>query len=923
MRRRADSQIRYADAYDVVAYVLGAIGYGENAQNHAAQLAATTAVASQSAEHRGTVSFTALENAWLEARRAQRLITPRDDVAEEQQNTIPDNMPLAPDGAGEPQVAAGRAGVRTLMPSLAQMLRLVADQIDGTDQEQMFEDGTRDQTNDLLQQLGTLGATLSSTTALLAGLVPPARTETSISETTLETDAQQSEERSALPDGERAQQDDTSGDTGAPGMTTAQLDRPHPVRNGSDSSQQPASSSSERSVERTQVEGYLPALMRRMGGGPVPTESDDESHPDPSQLSPRTPDAQRANAEFSIRVMAYYMRSFANGGAGNETSLTTESGVTAQSVVNITYGDPERPHPIEPLLLVLQRVMYALTPRQFHDVLCGDCSPLDSLSIDLWDLAKEQLYSAGSRNAPEGTSEEDFVAEVCDRLHTFVHLIQSVWSRPRGPRFEITGPASQLCSESMHIIQHHVHSLAELLQSQRRHPNFGEALLNLLKLTIAILSAIFCACLDIPVDVLIDMIGKAVFEVGYQVLGPEFSVIFPVLAALLSSRIRHVHDQYQQDPESYIRLCNSHTSDERGTEGSESQQEMPTRTRQSSNSGDSVRNDEGLPDLVDEDTSEDVEEDDSWCEDLYDEMESTGTYEEDDYHSGEDEDDNSDHVNMEEYVNDRNISIYATRGRDVESNTVEEDIDDDDLDELAAELEREYDSIDEKEDTMTHDLDNIAEELLREEQGATSGPAPRENAQVERPTRVTAAGSGTKRMAGMPSAFSSPMLRTGLAAGLSSHMPNSAAFSRASFSTTASAPRASRAAVSAVTRDEFSQLLGTDRGATWRRVVREDEAKMRASAHGPLSRGYQHDRSTVSELNVASAVALGLDDVRVACREAQLSDDSLHDVEDAMQENGSLYLRELEQALRARLATDPDFDPEQFPAAAARFGRLG
>lgn len=118
--------------------------------------------------------------------------------------------------------------------------------------------------------------------------------------------------------------------------------------------------------------------------------------------------------------------------------------------------------------------------------------------------------------------------------------------------------------------------------------------------------------------------------------------------------------------------------------------------------------------------------------------------------------------------------------------------------------------------------------------------------------------------------------------------------------------------------DPFIEVLGTREGARWREVLARDATQ---TAVGPraLSRAYRSDHKRVGALDEKAACALAKDAVREAAATIKASVAELPTLQAFADHMGPAFLPEVERALAARLASDPDYDPKRFPAAAKRF----
>lgn len=215
-------------------------------------------------------------------------------------------------------------------------------------------------------------------------------------------------------------------------------------------------------------------------------------------------------------------------------------------------------------------------------------------------------------------------------------------------------------------------------------------------------------------------------------------------------------------------------------------------------------------------------------------------------------------------------------------------------DEVAQEL------ADELDDEDTAEFDNLASELLKEEDTAVNGtsagtkpaPTPGLNPGVL-PARAAAHSSAAAALSSLNSLMS--RARAGGLGGL----------------------RFGSGAATAQT-DPFIEVLGPREGARWREVLARDAARPPVGPRA-LSRAYRCDRSRVRALDLPAATALAADAVREAAVAIKAPPAELAKLSAFADRMGPAFLPEVERAIAARLASDPDYDPARFPFAAARF----
>lgn len=194
-------------------------------------------------------------------------------------------------------------------------------------------------------------------------------------------------------------------------------------------------------------------------------------------------------------------------------------------------------------------------------------------------------------------------------------------------------------------------------------------------------------------------------------------------------------------------------------------------------------------------------------------------------------------------------------------------------------------------------LDSLAAELLQEGNGTANGAA----------TNTTAAPA--------PAPSPSPVRPPGVGG-------SAAASGMAAFNSLMSRARGMRLSSAAgglpvgggSVPDPYS-VLGVRDSVIWRQVLANDTA-LPPIAPRALSRSYLCQKNRVSALNPE---ALAKEATREAAGDIKASPEEVEKLSQFANSMIPAFQAEIERALAARLATDPDFDTQRFPAAAKRF----
>ena len=192
-------------------------------------------------------------------------------------------------------------------------------------------------------------------------------------------------------------------------------------------------------------------------------------------------------------------------------------------------------------------------------------------------------------------------------------------------------------------------------------------------------------------------------------------------------------------------------------------------------------------------------------------------------------------------------------------------------------------------DAEDAELDSIAAELLQEN---SNGVEPNGSPQSNQPTPVRAPGAAGAAAASGMAAFNSLMSR---ARGMRFGTPTGAA-----------APP-----------DPYA-ILGTREAAIWRQVLANDSARPPVGPRA-LSRSYKCDNRRVRALDDEAVAELAAEATREAATAIKAGAAEVQGFDKFARGMAGAFRAEIERALAARLATDPDFDAQRFPNAAQRF----
>lgn len=197
-------------------------------------------------------------------------------------------------------------------------------------------------------------------------------------------------------------------------------------------------------------------------------------------------------------------------------------------------------------------------------------------------------------------------------------------------------------------------------------------------------------------------------------------------------------------------------------------------------------------------------------------------------------------------------------------------------------------------------LDSLAAELLQEGNGTANGAAPTATSAAPTPVPVRPPGVGGSAAASGMAAFNSLMSR---ARGM--RFPSAAA----------GIPGSVGVGVGSGGVPDPYSVLGVRDSVIWRQVLANDTA---LPPIGPraLSRSYLCQKSRVSQLDPQ---ALAKEATREAATAIKATPEEVEKLDRFAVSMIPAFQAEIERALAARLATDPDFEAKRFPAAAKRF----
>lgn len=822
---------------------------------------------------------------------------------------LPENPPDV--NPAESDMRASARATDRLLPVLANLLEDIVPRIrrapsvvdiEGTDRLR--------QADTLVEQLGAVASAVTSVATILSTVLPdisrgglsdsgsrstPMSRFARAADSTLATSDFRSADHRMPPSG--------TGAAGPNGNSTASEGNP-----GATPNSEAPGVSERQNGSRNANENGMPAntSSQRQNGGYVHHNRSQRTRERPRRV--RVSRSQASNADFIIRVLSYYFCSLSEAGVPEPSVV---DGQTAASVLDGIYGRGSLSRPSNPLLRVFYVALQKLNPRQFHTVCRGNFLPLASIREDIWKAIEEQVGSPNPEETLDPADlEEQFIDSLCDVCHEFIHIIEAV-DHDHGGVF--APRADDFCHEIMHSILGRIYEFKRIFTGRSTASEFASKLKRWVSSSSGHILLAVGEQLDMQWDRLIKSFRRACHEVAKSVVGEQYSVLFPFIANLFSSRAKAAYDAAENSARSGSDIDHSNCGP--GCEGRQAMlRDVAAREDGSSDptrEGDSV----DLHNLVEEDPTEDDEHDDEDY-DGEDEDYIPSNHDEDSMPSDEDSMPSDD---------DDDFSFSEDEDEMHSGNGDSSDLNDDDLEDLAAELTTEVKETPRASGTVDSDneFDQMARELQSEQEVVSSGKG-QPSGQLPEPPKTTSLAAGpAKRIPVVSSASGASLGRPGVGPSLrQAGMFSSSAVKRPSFSS-AAVPRAgSSLARSTVSLDDdFNKVLDVEDAQKWRNVVEMDEGRIRASRHGPLSRGYRGDRSAVPKFNSERGSVMASEAARSAAREAQLSASDASQLEEVARSGGSQYLEEVERAIAARLRTDSDYNPSRFPSATKRFAR--
>lgn len=964
-----DGLISFADVREVLFSVLHAVGLSTHAVRNAANIGAAIAVASQTPQQwNGSmqtiinittdaittvrnlenppfsthlVRYSELQNVFQHAPFSSSPALTDNHSQSEQQPTVPPSPTTSGTTSQQNVVMEATNAIERLLPTLADTMESIVARIRNNSSSILSNSQGLAAADDLSLRLTSLSSAINSMATLItttghlnvfrnteheAGSTPtnasqpehdsdanPASRQPSTEETVTPLPEATSSDSRSCPGHSAAQSVPLEEDRTSEAMTTStdtgstDTGRNGATPGGSNSNNiESASTNNMEERIRERNEDGTPRGPGTTNGDPSLSNQQQQQQTRRSDVPSQQSSTQQAsNADFIVRVLSYYFCSLSDAiDVPEDAAPSYSEGQTAASVLDDLYGNSGVSTPTNRFLLVIFRVMQVLNPLQFHNVCSGDFTPLETIQSEVWHSIQTQLPN------PEGLSLEPtdiealFIDNVCDTLHEFVHILEAIQHENNPSSF----PGSDdFCHDIMHIMHSKTVAFLELMTGPTGNALFAENLMKWLKDSFGEILFAISSGLHIEWDALVLLFQRAISEVGKNVVGAQFSPMFPFIANLFVTRAKVACDTTARESSTdtanrsvhsdaaHPNSCNIDLDQSICRPSSEQRRAMAQESTQ------------------EEDRAEmHSETDDAQGGDGDDSLPSP-SLQECDNNEEEDDDPVTRCIQHENALagDDMNVS------RSVGSSEANNGLDEGDLDELASELCKEYikpSSVAErsKEDSDV-DLDELAKEFVEEVDSETIGQAGPSNPSLSAFEHGTKAAAGPGRrvlnVSSMASSMRQPLASSRLPLGA-----GHASVNRASFSS-AAVPHSSSARQS----DEYDMVLGMREGAKWRNSVMQDEVKMRTASHGPLSRGYRGENSSVPPLNSARASEMAVEGAREAAKLAGLSNSSAKELERTAAETSSLYLREVEKTLGSRLVTDPDFVPEKHPNAAKRF----
>lgn len=994
-----DGRVQYADVRQVLSSVLQALGFSPYATAAAADIGAAIAVANEAAADRGEPAQSVVNIAWADTQRAQRTVTPPIDEADrlrddrprfdpedahamELEEGIEDSTSLDPERfQSYADVAESISAAEIIFPAMATVLQRAGTRLAATSPSDLLAVSDPSSAEAVLAELGAVAGALTSTTALFSTMIPPRDGVHAGLQQQSESQGASPESSGTLPvvhhhhvvaAGLDASDHNLSsvnlsaprtnwsraGPTGPlPGMfgsARSPMGRPHTLRNS------PAGDADLPGSMSRALSNVAPMMQSMLANALEAAQSSAVAAQETNSLA--YSEEQECHADFLVRILSLFYCSLAGIGEApvrsgrNQDDDSEEPWASASEKLAELFAGSDFMDMENPALIVLNILLDQITPEQFHDVCCGNFESLAIAREGVWDCIRDMLDEEDVLFDDSDVGDV-FVETLSQILHDWVHAVQdTIEMRER----RASSAEGGLCGLVMPILEHQLTHFVELMYTDDAATcisdvEFPSAFTAWLDWTVGSFLLALSTVLQNGWEDVVAVLRSSAHDIGVHLLGPRCAVLLPFLVNLMMYdiersfdracfRMEHFNELHfrASDPNSDehdesaavaaaamvqalvggrmgrrpgVHRAHGQESEAAGAAG-EGASPAAADAGQASASGTASRAGNGIV------------------------SNAVG--------SGSGNDDGED--------NDRNRPGVAIGSAHQAESDV--DLDDDEMDALAAELNDEMSSYSSEsgEDIIDGEMDDLVQELAGENdvevkesliQNDNAGGSDSEfdDLAAELASEVgqgAASSSTTVPALNGPHATSNGNARSHSAvrakfsvprpagsqftSSLTGGAPGAGSIREASFSR--GAHRAANPAAQTVGstmearrgRDILDEVLGMREGARWRRTLLEDAGRMGSTpTRSPLSRGYRGARSHVPVLDSTVASELSADAVRAVAGDVGITGPALTELVGSARGLGSLFLPEVESAIQARVATDPDFDPQRFPAAAARF----
>ncbi|CAN8061535.1 unnamed protein product [Agarophyton chilense] len=675
------------------------------------------------------------------------------------------------------------------------------------------------------------------------------------------------------------------------------------------SSQNTSQYSPQRSADNNTRENVMNTSNHR-GNGPLSRIS--HLHFDNDEEEERNHGSyQQVNADFLVRLLSYYYCSLSEGDFSDDVHPHDNSG-SAVDVLQGLYGSSDFAPPRHPFLSGLYKVMEMLTPFEFHQVCRGDFSPIAEYRFYMVPIIFQELSDFADHTVQPNTFDESFVNFVCEKFHQFIHVLDA-YNRDNDGGLHHASAEHDLCHFTMQFIHRMVLRLLDILTGRPGDGEYATKLRDWFSDSLGGVVYAFGEPRGLDWESTVHTFRQACNDVGVAVLGGQFSVIFPLILNLFLGRARVVYDRLRLTSPSVLMPAVSEENQQHGEQdfdhsrcgpGCHGRQVQEFRANQrSSPESRGADSDLDIPDLV-SDTGDSCN------------------------------DDTPSILKDADTNNPRSLSRVKPQviPRRISRNPMEVDhdieLDNQDFDDIVAELNSELmPSIEKRANTVDQsdeDLNELVKEL-EEETGA--GPSTIHNANeavgedlASKHSKISATERGPPATLPAASVLRGPRIGGSFPSGRSPF--GSSTIGQTAFSSTAVPIARSSANYSGArflqSSDDF-QVLGSEAAERWRSVVQRDQSRMSELVHDPPSNGYRYDMEPQGPLNDISALRIFEQGLEAAAKEIPLTAPERNGLHSILKEETAEGLDYVESEIRSRILDEDDFRIDSYPTAASRF----